>query len=104
MSDELKSFKISDQRKPTVSGGRPKEEAPAPSSAGFPHIEALVESPAPDLSGLTARHSQLDELAKAKGTAKEKADAKRAAGAYGKALALIEYLLETKRNMAGGGG
>ena len=106
MTDDLKSFKISDQVKPTVDKPRPKaqsqEQAPA-ASAGFPNIEALVESAAPDLSGFDARRAQLDELAKGKGSPKDKAGAKKAELAYAKARALIEYLLETKQKMSSGG-
>lgn len=107
MTDEkLKSFKISDQVKPTDRSkgtGKKSEEAPAAGSAGFPLIEGLVESAAPDLSGLDARTAQLDEMAKGKGTPKEKAAAKKAHGAYVKARALIDYLLETKNKMGAGG-
>lgn len=109
MSD-LKSFKISDQVKQPVERPRPghagqkKGEAPAASSTGFPRIEGLVESDAPDLSGFAARQATLEEMAKAPGTPKEKAAAKKAAQAYAKARALIDYLLETKRKMSGGGG
>jgi hypothetical protein len=113
MTDEkLKSFKISDQVKPTdrskvASGsGKKSQEEPAPSagSAGFPLIEGLVESAAPDLTGLDARTAQLDEMAKGPGTPKDKAAAKKAHGAYVKARALIDYLLETKNKMGGAGG
>lgn len=108
MSEELKPFKISDQVKPTVDKPRASkaaaQEQPAAGSAGFPNIEALVESAAADLSGLDARHAQLEEMAKGKGSPKDKAAAKKAAGAYGKARNLIEYLLETKQKMAGGSG
>ena len=107
-SDDLKAFKISDQVKPTVDkpkGPSSKEGPPAPAaSAGFPRIEALVEAAAPDLSGLEAREAELLEKAKAKGSNKDKAAAKRAATAYAKARALIAYLLETKQKMVGGGG
>lgn len=109
--DDLKSFKISDQVKPTVTSQQaraPKSgtsaEAPPTASAGFPLIEALVESAQPDLSGLTARAAALDELQKAKGASnKQKASAKKAAAAYVKVRALVDYLLETKQKMAGGG-
>ena len=104
---ELKSFKIGDQVKKQVD--RPKgkaasAEAPAAgSSTGFPRIEALVESVAPDLAGFDGRQAQLEEMAKGKGSNKEKAGAKKAAVAYAKARALISYLLETKQKMMGGG-
>ena len=103
---ELKSFKISDQVKKQVDRPKGKAasvEAPAGSSAGFPRIESLVESAAPDLSGFDGRQAQLEEMAKGKGSNKEKAGAKKAAVAYAKARALISYLLETKQKMMGGG-
>lgn len=106
-NDDLKAFKISEKGKPTVTSQqarpKPNEGSPPPASAGFPRIEALVESAAPDLSGLTSRQAELEDKAKGKGSNKEKAGAKKAAAAYGKVLALIEYLLETKHKMAGGG-
>lgn len=109
MTDKLKSFKISDTVKPTdrSKGKKSEEEAPSPGSsgsAGFPQIEALVESAAPDLSGIDGRHAQLDEMAKGPGSPKEKAAARKAAVAYQKARALIDYLLETKQKMGSSGG
>lgn len=106
MSD-LKSFKIADQVKQPVERPRPgqkKTDDVTSSSAGFPRIEGLVESSAPDLSGLAERHAALDEMARGKGSNKEKAAAKKAAQAYAKARELIEYLLETKRKMGNGTG
>jgi hypothetical protein len=105
MSD-LKSFKISDQVKQPVERPRPgqkKGEAPpVSSSAGFPRIEGLVESEdTAQLQGLADRQAQLEEMAKAPGSQKDKAAAKKAAGAYAKARALVDYLLETKRKMSG---
>jgi hypothetical protein len=108
VSDDLKSFKISDQVRQPVERPRPGQkkgaEEPAPASAGFPRIEALVESDAPDLTGLEARQAALEEKAKGKGPQKEKAAAKKAAQAYGRTRELIGYLLETKQKMGGGGG
>lgn len=104
---ELKSFKISDQVKQPVERPRPgqktKESAPSSSSAGFPRIEALVESQAPDLTGLAERQAALEEIASGKGSPKEKAAAKKAAQGYARARALIDYLLETKRKLGSGG-
>jgi hypothetical protein len=100
---ELKSFKISDQMKPTVDQPRAKEEpAPSTGSAGFPKIEALVEAAMPDTTGLEQREAELLEMSKGKGTNKEKASAKKAAQAYNKTRALIAYLVETKHKMQGG--
>ena len=98
MTDDLKSFKIQSQagvKQPT------KKEAPAapPPSVGFPHVEALVEAAKPDLSGLETRLAQLHELAKS-GSNKDKLAAKKAAAAYEKARALLDYLLETKARLS----
>lgn len=98
--EDLKSFKIQGQagvKQPT------KKEAPPPPppSVGFPHIEAVVESP--DLSGLESRLAQLQELAKS-GSNKDKLAAKKAAAAYEKARALLQYLLDTKARLSAGAG
>ena len=98
--EDLKSFKISDQAKAPVERAKGKTEEPAPSSVGFPHIEALVESAAPDLGGLESRLAQLNEMAKS-GSNKDKLAAKKAAAAYEKAKALALYLLETKARLSG---
>jgi hypothetical protein len=96
--EDLKSFKISDQaKKPTEKAGK-KEEPPAASSVGFPHIEALVEASTPDLSGFEGRLAQLHEMTKS-GSNKDKLAAKKAAAAYEKARALLQYLLDTKARL-----
>ena len=105
----LKSFKISDQVKKPVEKPRPWARA-APQgdtgggSAGFPRIEALVESSAPDLAGFDKRAADLEEMAKSAKTPKDKNAPKKAAGAYKTTRALIDYLLETKSKLASGGG
>lgn len=96
--EDLKSFKIQGQagvKQPS------KKEAPPPPppSVGFPHIEAIVEASEPDLKGLEARLAQLQELAKS-GSNKDKLAAKKAAAAYEKAKALLQYLLDTKARLA----
>ena len=98
--DELKGFKISDQVRQRVDrpGGEKKGKGAGggdADSVGFPRVEALVGSEEPDLSGLSARMTALQELAAA-GSNKEKAGAKKAAVAYERAADLIEHLLETK--------
>lgn len=105
MSDELKSFKIGDQKKPGIGKPAAKKAAERESSSvGFPRIEAVVEAEKPDLSGLQARHAQLSEMAAVpQASNKEKAAAKKAAVAYERAQDLVEYLLETKARMAQGG-
>lgn len=101
--EDLKSFKISDQVKaPAERAKGKKEETAPPPSVGFPHIEALVEAASPDLSGFDARLAQLNEMAKT-GSNKDKLAAKKAAVAYDKARALLQYLLDTKARLAGGG-
>jgi hypothetical protein len=104
---DMKSFKIGDQQKPGVQkpGGKKADATAAPaSSAGFPRIEGLVESAKPDLSGLEARTAQLAELAAKPGASnKDKAAAKKAVVAYERAKDLVEYLLDTKAKMQGGG-
>lgn len=106
--DQLKGFKISDQVRQRVdrpaggdkkAKGRPGEQE----SVGFPRIEALVSAEQPDLSGLSARMSNLQELA-ASGSLKEKAGAKKAAVAYERAADLLEHLLETKAALQGNKG
>lgn len=100
--EDLKSFKISDQVKAPVerpkAGGK-KEAAAPPPSVGFPHIEAVVEAAEPDLAGFESRLAQLTELAKS-GSNKDKLAAKKAAAAYEKARALLQYLLETKARLS----
>ncbi len=104
---DMKSFKIGDQQKPGVQKpGSKKAEAPAQAggSAGFPRIEAIVESGTPDLSGLEARTTALAELAAKPGASnKDKAAAKKAIVAYERAKDLVEYLLDTKAKMQRGG-
>jgi hypothetical protein len=101
---KLKSFKVQDAVKKQVDGPKGKV-APAPaepvSSAGFPKIEALVEAATPDLGELEARRSQLETLAKASKSQKEKLAYQRAQKAYEKCRALIESLLATKQRMGG---
>jgi hypothetical protein len=99
VSDGLKSFKISDQRKKPIEKATKKDATPP--SVGFPKIEALIEQDSPDLSGLHARKQALDEMTSSATTPKDKAAAKRAAEAYAKSLALIDSLLATKAKMAG---
>jgi hypothetical protein len=102
-SDDLKSFKISDQSRQRVD--RPSGKGPvAPDvqSVGFPRVEALLESESPDFSGMNNRMGELQEMAKS-GSMKEKSHAKKAAVAYERAADLLEHLLATKQAMAGGG-
>ena len=103
--DKLSSFKISDLRKPVVRGGqgaRGKDEKPeeAPPSAGFPAIEALLESStiekvADDLRG---SYEKLEELTSGKDT-KLRGPAKKALAAYERTADLFEYLFATKSSI-----
>jgi hypothetical protein len=99
----MKAFKISDAVKKPVErprAGAKSAAAPvAASSAGFPRIEALVESTEPDLSGLLERQALLADMAKSSKVQKEKLGAQRAAKAYEKARALLERLFQTKQQM-----
>jgi hypothetical protein len=101
---ELSSFKISDQVKAPVERPKAKKEKDAgpPPSVGFPRIEAVVESgDAQTIAGLQARLAALQEMAKA-GSNKDKLAAKKAAAAYEKTKALLDYLLATKAKLTGG--
>lgn len=101
MSDELKSFKISDQVKRTVDKPKPGEEIAAPTpSAGFPRIEALIENDSIDLEWVAARRNELLALSNASDTLpKTKSGARKAALAYKHVGELIEHLMSTKDSM-----
>ena len=101
MSDELKSFKISDQVKRTVDKPKKGEEAvlSAP-SAGFPRIEALIESDSIDLGWVEARKSQLAALSNdSSADTQTKGGARKAALAYKHVGELIDHLVNTKNAM-----
>lgn len=104
MSDDLKSFKISDAT-PRGQTRRPKakdDTPPEAGSVGFPSIEAQVENDGPALPGLDERYDRLEALSKS-GSPKEKAGAKKAMVAYERTHALLTHLLNTKQQLAGGG-
>lgn len=101
MSEELKSFKISDQVKRTVD--KPKKSADggmvAP-SAGFPRIEALIEGDAIELEWIESRRSQLIALSNDGSAAPQtKGGARKAALAYKHVGELIDHLVNTKNAM-----
>jgi hypothetical protein len=101
---DLQSFKISDQVKSPVERPKAKKEKEAgpPPSVGFPRIEAVVESGDEEtLAGMQARMATLQEMAKS-GSNKDKLAAKKAAAAYEKTRALLDYLLATKAKLTGG--
>jgi hypothetical protein len=104
MSDDLKSFKISDatpraQTRQAKTRGDGAQEA---ASVGFPSIEAQVEHDGPAMAGLDERYDRLEALSKS-GSNKEKAGAKKAMLAYERTHALLTHLLNTKAQLAGGG-
>ena len=101
MSDDLKSFKISDQVKRTVD--KPKSDdgavAPAP-SAGFPRIEALIENDSIDLGWVEARRNELAALSNdSSAEPQTKGGARKAALAYKHLGELIDHLVNTKNSM-----
>lgn len=104
MSDDLKSFKISDatprgQTRQAKNKGGDDEAAAA--SVGFPSIEAQVEHDGPAMAGLDERYDRLEALSKS-GSNKEKAGAKKAMMAYERTHALLTHLLNTKAQLSGG--
>jgi len=109
MSDDLKSFKIENAQKrrvdraPTASQSKGDEAPAEPESVGFPHIEAQVETDGPALPAMRERFETLSELANSAGSPKAKANAKKAATAYERALALLDHLLQTKSQMVNPG-
>jgi hypothetical protein len=102
MASDLKGFKIGDHVKAPVERPRPgmlqKAEKDA-ASAGFPHVEALVESSAPDVQGLRTRLAALRELAETGTSKKEKAAAQKAVVAYERVGDLLEFLFQTKEQL-----
>jgi hypothetical protein len=101
---DLSSFKISDQVKAPVERPKAKKDKDAspPPSVGFPRIESVVEAGGGDtLAALQGRLATLQEMAKS-GSNKDKLAAKKAAAAYEKAKALLDYLLATKARLTGG--
>jgi len=104
MTDDLKSFKISDATPKGQSrqGKKVAEESGPPPSVGFPSIEAQVEHDGPAMAGLDERYDRLEALSKS-GSNKEKAGAKKAMLAYERTHALLTHLLNTKQELSGDG-
>ncbi len=103
MSDDLKSFKISQQVKHRVTRpGLAAKSKAGEASVGFPLIEALLESEEPDVSGLNERLDRLQQMASA-GSMKDKAGAGKAAIAYERTADLLEHLFATKSAIGSGG-
>ena len=102
MSDDLKSFKISQQVKPRVERpGTSAKGKPGGASVGFPLIEALLESEEPDVSGLNERLDRLQQMAST-GSMKDKSAAGKAAIAYERTADLLEHLFSTKSALGSG--
>lgn len=105
----LKGFKIGDAVKKPVSPTsaaqmkkQAEEAAPttAGQSAGFPHLEAWIEKPTLDKSGLHARVEQLTGMT-THGDPKTKAAARKAVLAYEHVERLLDFLWATKEQLAG---
>jgi hypothetical protein len=102
MSDDLKSFTISQQVKPRVDRpGASAKGKPGEASVGFPLIEALLETEEPDVSGLNERLDGLQQMAST-GSMKDKAAAGKAAIAYERTADLLEHLFATKSAIGSG--
>jgi hypothetical protein len=105
--DKLENFRIADLKRPEVRsfkvgaapGSAPAEE-PAAASAGFPSIEARLESSSMDAIAeeLRASYGKLEELADGNNM-KAKSAAKKALGAYERVADLFEYLFATKASI-----
>ena len=98
---DLKNFKASDAQKVPLTAGKKKGPAAAveAASAGFPTIEHLIEQEKLDWSGPEQRLALLRELAEA-GNARDKGSVRKAIAAYERTLDLLEFLWQTKLNMA----
>ena len=103
--DKMGSFKASDAVKRPVTPNsasqmkkKGQEAEPEAPSAGFPHIEGLIEASSLDTAGLKARMAALEELSK-KGDLKQKGLAKKALGAYGHVQDLLDFLWATKTQL-----
>ncbi len=103
--DKIGSFKVSEAVKrpvtPTSAAQMKKkgqEAEPEAPSAGFPHIEAIIEADTLNVSGLKERTAILEELSK-KGDQRQKGLAKKALSAYGHVQDLLDFLWATKTQL-----
>lgn len=103
--DKLRSFKIGDLKRPEVrnyqntSSDAPAEPAEDEGpTAGFPGVEALLESGTVEAVAeqLRPSYEQLEAMASG-GKMKSKGAAKKALAAYERTADLFEYLFETKQ-------
>ncbi|MCC7385552.1 MAG: hypothetical protein IT384_27130 [Deltaproteobacteria bacterium] len=102
---DLPTFRVADVRRPVVRTGKPNEKpgaagAEPPPSAGFPNVEAVLESSSIEevAEQLRKSYEQLEEIALGK-NAKLKGSAKKAMAAYERAADLFEYLFSTKASI-----
>lgn len=68
-------------------------------SMGYPNLEALIEQPTPDVSGMKAHQKSLEKLSTSAKTAKEKASAKQAVVAYARFFDLFDKIMEVKAEL-----
>ncbi len=101
MSDELKNFQIKD-RVPTTrdTTGSLKDE-PIP-SAGFPHIEALLEAGDFDLTQLDSQIGLLQNLAGSGAPARDRGQANKAVKSYQRTRELLTHLVGVRNQMIDG--
>ena len=76
-----------------------KEKESKSESMGYPSLEALIEQPKPDLSGMKAHQKSLESLSKTAKTAKDKAAAKQAVVAYTRFFELFDKIIEVKTEL-----
>lgn len=76
-----------------------KNNEKQPSTMGYPHLEALIEQPNPDLAGMRAHQKTLESLSKTASSAKDKASAKQATVAYARFFELFDKLLEVRTKL-----
>ncbi|HJL42090.1 MAG TPA: hypothetical protein RMG48_12385 [Myxococcales bacterium LLY-WYZ-16_1] len=102
----LGSFRIADLRRPEVrSFTRGPTESPVDGdseSAGFPQIEARLESKTLEqvAEELRAVYAQLEQLAET-GDFRQKGPARKAMAAYERTADLFEYLFQVRGQMTG---
>ena len=76
-----------------------KDKEKKSESMGYPALEALIEQPKPDISGMKAHQKTLLSLSKTAKTAKEKASAKQAVVAYDRFFELFDKIMEVKAQL-----